>query len=311
MSTGDSLRVNSLMALSAAEYYETGTRLGNNEAAATTGVTFCSYEPRGNRCELRTTDLTDLASDAGAMTHIVSLRGAAVPSTIQRGSRGDRGGGGGGGSHHSDAKALRVQWSEHKADGRSRGAFYRALVPSAAVKAAMAPALARIAAEQEGCQAQESDSLSGLVVVGVHVRQGDAHDMHTRVVGFHPTPGGGHSDAVVDHFIKEMARLQEKHAAAGKATIFFICSDQQRARCQLRARFGVAAIVEVESDEEAGGGVGEGRVGRGVRAMQHAVAEWLMLAGADVIIRSGKSSFSDEAALAGGVACINVRSPMT
>ena len=117
--------------------------------------------------------------------------------------------------------------------------------------------------------------------------------------------------AVVDHFIKEMARLQEKHAAAGKATIFFICSDQQRARCQLRARFGVAAIVEVESDEEAGGGVGEGRVGRGVRAMQHAVAEWLMLAGADVIIRSGKSSFSDEAALAGGVACINVRSPMT
>ena len=41
-------------------------------------------------------------------------------------------------------------------------------------------------------------------------------------------------------------------------------------------------------------------------AMQHAVAEWLLLGRSDVLIRTRKSSFSDEAALVNGVRCIAV-----
>ena len=51
----------------------------------------------------------------------------------------------------------------------------------------------------------------------------------------------------------------------------------------------------------------EGRVQRDRRAVQHAVAEWLLLAQAvDVLIRSGRSSFSAEAALMHNVRSIDI-----
>ena len=50
----------------------------------------------------------------------------------------------------------------------------------------------------------------------------------------------------------------------------------------------------------------EGRVGRGCAELQAAVAEWLILSRAELLIRSRKSSFSDEAALAHGVKCVEL-----
>ena len=130
-----------------------------------------------------------------------------------------------------------------------------------------------------------------------------------------------------------MRRLGQEAAAAGRRAIFFLASDQRRARLQLRARVGGShTILELRTmpDEEvkqqatewassaaeegvAGEGVAameagtaEGRERRDRRAVQRAVAEWMLLAGAEVIVRTRESSFSAEAALMNGASTVDI-----
>jgi len=300
--TGDTaLCVNSLVARSCAALYaavECGAASGNREFLS-------CYEPYGNRCVLHSSDLVALAADPAP---VALLTGASVPATLR---------------NRCPAQPARKEWNaragskterlhayEHSADGRLRGAFYRALVPSAAVREVMAPVLERIAAERLAA----SEAGQSLVLVGVHVRQGDALDLKN---GFFNHEPSAHDDAYVALFAAEMHALATTCAAAGQRALFFVASDQARARRQLREALGTVALVELQ-DEAAPGGGGkdadggadngaEGRVRRDCRAVQHAVAEWLLLAQAvDVLIRSVRSSFSAEAALMHGVRCIDI-----
>ena len=156
--------------------------------------------------------------------------------------------------------------------------------------------------------------------------------------GFFNYMPSAHSDAYVERFAAEMRRLGQEAAAAGRRAIFFLASDQRRARLQLRARVGGShTILELRTmpDEEvkqratewassaaeegvAGEGVAlegaaameagtdEGRERRDRRAVQRAVAEWMLLAGAEVIVRTCESSFSAEAALMNGASTVDI-----
>ena len=95
-----------------------------------------------------------------------------------------------------------------------------------------------------------------------------------------------------------------------------------RARRQLRGRVGGShAVIEVPQGRHGGGdgggvgdgdgvggdgSAGEGREERDLRGVQRAVAEWVLLARADVIVRSRESSFSAEAALVHRTKCVNM-----
>ena len=310
LQTGDTLRVNSLTALSSSALYQAEC---GSISTGESDILSC-YEPYGNRCVLHSSDVAPLLEDDA---RVVLLTGASVPATLRnrcpaqpaRKEWNERAG----------SKAERLHAYEHSVDGKLRGSFYRALVPSAAVREAMAPVLERVAAER----AKAADAGEGLVVVGVHIRQGDALDAKN---GFFNHEPSAHDDAYVGRFALEMNALAASCVAGGKRALFFVASDQERARRQLRASVGEAAIVELPeagrggADEEAGppaegtggGGGGkpvlaEGRVQRDRRAVQHAVAEWLLLARAvDVLIRSGRSSFSAEAALMHNVRSIDI-----
>ena len=148
------------------------------------------------------------------------------------------------------------------------------------------------------------------------MRQGDSLDLKN---GFFNHEPSAHDDAYVALFAAEMRELAGTCAAAGQRALFFVASDQARARRQLREALGAAALVELSTEEAAAdsggkggtdggpGGGAEGRVQRDCRAVQHAVAEWLLLAQVvDVLIRSVRSSFSAEAALMHGVRCIDI-----
>ena len=310
--TGDTaltaLCVNSLVARSCAALYhavECGAASGDRELLS-------CYEPYGSRCELHSSDLAALTADPAP---VVLLTGASVPATLhnrcpgKQPARREW-------NARAGSKAERLHAYEHGVDGRLRGAFYRALVPSAAVREVMAPVLERVAAERLAA----SEAGLHLLIVGVHVRQGDSLDLKN---GFFNHEPSAHDDAYVALFAAEMHALAGTCAAAGQRALFFVASDQARARRQLREALGAAALVELPTEEAApnsgskggadggpGGGAdggAEGRVQRDCRAVQHAVAEWLLLAQAvDVLIRSVRSSFSAEAALMHGVRCIDI-----
>ena len=306
--TTDSLCVNSLVALSCAAVYQAVER---GAVSGDRDFLLC-YEPYGNRCVLHSSDLAALTADPAP---VVLLTGASVPATLH---------------NRCPAQPARMEWNarpgskaerlhayEHGVDGRLRGAFYRALVPSVAVREVMAPVLERVAAERLAA----SEAGQRLVLVGVHVRQGDALDAKN---GFFNHEPSAHDDVYVARFAAEMRALAGTCAAAGERALFFVASDQARARRQLREALGAATLVELVPEEEApdgggkaaddggagGGGAdggAEGRVRRDCCAVQHAVAEWLLLAQVvDVLIRSVRSSFSAEAALMHGVRCIDV-----
>ena len=300
--TGDTLRTDSLVALSAAMHYSAGRFLHNDQSL----ISIYEGQSVDRPAELFTSDLLPLAADSA---RVVALRGATVPATLERKHAPPAA------SHRaplSGAKAERIRMLEHHSDAPMRGAFYRALVPAAAVRAHMQTAVARIESERAAASA---DGRS-LLLVGVHVRQGDALDLAQRYF-FHDLTGGTHDADFVARFADEMAAVSSAGVAEGRRALFFLASDQEAARRILRSRFG-CALVELappclegarRADETRGDPVAvvdEGRVGRGCHEMHHAVAEWLMLGRAEILIRSRKSSFSDEAALINGVRCIDL-----
>ena len=286
LQNGDTLRVNSLTALSARACYDNNcafrTKLSVYEGSCIDTV------------ELFSSDLTRLAYDAAP---VAALRGSAIPTTLVRGDTKQRVAG---------AKADRIHLAEQRADGKLKGAFYRNLVPSKGVQELMDTAIERISDLQAHAGLE-------LMLIGVHVRQGDALDKQQQYF-FRDLSGGKHNDDFVESFCIEMANAKERAVNEGKRAIFFVASDQERARVTLRERFGAEEVIEIAppwSEEVSAVDVcdadgGEGRVGRGRRQMQHAVAEWLMLARSELLIRSRKSSFSDEAALQYGVRCVDI-----
>ena len=294
LSNGGELRANSLAALSSAAYYSAGRFCDVVDGGVSEEAPI--YEGRTG-VELFASDVAPLSGDK---RRVAILRGATVPATlVGRLSRATS-------KQQSLEKARRIGMQEHLAEGKLRGAFYRALTPSAAVQQIMAPAIARIEAERAAATARSQ----ALFLVGVHVRQGDALDLAKRYF-FHDLSGGTHSDSLVEAFAQEMQRVVATAAAEGKRALFYVASDQARARAILRERFG-SSMVEVQMDEsdriepESGADDPDGRVGRGCRAMQLAVAEWMLLSRTELIIRSWKSSFSDEASLVHGVRCIDL-----
>ena len=153
---GAALRVNSLAARSCAALYlavERGAATGDRELVS-------CYAPYGSRCELHSADLTALTADPAP---VALLSGASVPATLR-----GRGPGKQAARREWNAragsKAERLHAYEHGVDGRLRGAFYRALVPSAAVRGLMAPVLERIGA------ARLAAAEAGQVRVRVRVR---------------------------------------------------------------------------------------------------------------------------------------------
>jgi len=289
-----SLRVNSLTAIAA------------SACASERGV-LSRYEPLGNRCCLYASHLRHLPDDPAP---VVVLAGASLPATL-RGKQLCRPPP----TWSPDAKEERANTYEMRLDAGKRAAFYRALVPSAGVSAFLAPALARI----DAARAAAAAAGAGLQLVGVHVRQGDALDA---VNGFFNSAPSAHDDAYVDKFAAAMLDAAARAAAAGKQTAFFVASDQRRARRQLRGRVGGShAVIEVPQGRHGGGdgggvddgdgvggdgSAGEGREERDLRGVQRAVAEWVLLARADVIVRSRESSFSAEAALVHRTKSVNV-----
>lgn len=292
LKTGDVLRIDSLTARCAAACYQT--------AVPRDAGRLVYYAPFGDRCELYASDLVSLGTDAARVAYIAPV--ASVPATMQhRGSASGRGAR----EAQASAKSRRTWEQHHVADRKLRGAFYRELQPSEGVASLMAPVLARIAAARA---AAESCGQPPPHVVGVHVRQGDALDLALRSPRFfHEGSSGSHDDAFVDLFAEVMTAAAASRAADGRATLFFLASDQQCAREQLRVRFGKAQILELEGDEHSDEGM-EGRVLRHTSdAMLRAVAEWMLLATAvDLLIRARTSSFSEEASHAHNVRCVEV-----
>ena len=126
---GAALRVNSLAARSCTALYhavERGAATGDRELVS-------CYAPYGSHCELHSADLTALSADPAP---VALLSGASVPATLR-----GRGPGKQAARREWNAragsKAERLHAYEHGVDGRLRGAFYRALVPSAAVRGLM------------------------------------------------------------------------------------------------------------------------------------------------------------------------------
>ena len=126
---GAALRVNRSRRAAARRLHavERGAATGDRELVS-------CYAPYGSRCELHSADLTALAADPAP---VALLSGASVPATLRGrapASRPPRRG-----NARAGSKAERLHAYEHGVDGRLRGAFYRALVPSAAVRGSMAP----------------------------------------------------------------------------------------------------------------------------------------------------------------------------
>ena len=210
---GAALRVNSLVARSCAALYhavERGAASGDRELVS-------CYAPYGSRCELHSADLTALAADPAP---VALLSGASVPATL-------RGRGPGKQATRREwnaragSKAERLHAYEHGVDGRLRGAFYRALVPSVAVRGLMAPLLERIGAARLAA----SEAGQTLLLVGVHVRQGDSLDLKNGFFNYEPS---AHDDAYVALFAAEMRALSGACAAVGQRALFFLASDQAR-----------------------------------------------------------------------------------
>ena len=328
LQSGDILRVNSSTAASALPPCAGDGNIDDDGTAEvpTAAATITCYEPYGTRSVLYASDLARLPYDSARTVHLVGA--CAVPATLNDAANTpstERSAAARGRSDWdgSNVKARRAWEFQHRVEGKLRGAFYRALVPSVAVRRVMVPVLACVQAERAAAE----EAGQALVVVGVHVRQGDALD---KVEGFFNYEPSAHDDAYVNLFSDEMARTAAANEAQGKRTLFFVASDQRRARRQLReamALLGKASIAEVsqqvsqqvsqevsQGDEAALAPIAvdddtsaEGRVSRDCRAVQLAVAEWMLLAReADLIIRSRRSSFSAEASLARGVRCIDI-----
>ena len=314
LDSGDIIRCNTLLALSAAAYHKAGSEHRDKQIIA-------CYEPflfGSGDSNLYSSDILPLAADTARCAHLI---GSSVPATLH-------------GRHRPpprdwapNAKTVRRREQEHVADGRARGAFYRAMQPSAAVRAIMAPVLARIDVARKQAAAQGRQ----VIVVGVHIRQGDALDKVQQFFLGGDLSGGAHNEAFVARFADEMARVQTDGLNGGRDTLFFVASDQERARRQLRERFGSKVMLELQGHNHATAAGNsdvmyadaskngeqaptstateedEGRVGRGIHEMRRAVAEWMMLAKtSELIIRAVKSSFSAEAPLANNVPCIEI-----
>ena len=249
LANGDIVRENTLTASSALAAY-------SDRSGQAGGGTIPCYEGQdpSRPVELYTSDLAleGLPSNAA---EVVAVRGVTCPATLVRNhpagnsSSSKRGGGGGGGAH--GPKTERIHMMEHRSDGKLRGAFYRNLVPAEAVAALMAPTLRRIA---DACAASCAGASSAesllppppppsppppprVKLIGVHVRQGDALDLAQRYF-FHDVSGGAHSDAFVNAFATEMEKARASARREGQRALFFVASDQVRARAMLRVRFG-------------------------------------------------------------------------
>jgi len=153
-----------------------------------------------------------------------------------------------------------------------KAAFYRALTPVESVRRAL-----------DGLAAT---ALATRPVVGVHVRRADLVLAGTPPQEISPTA----------RFVRRMGEL----VAADPATRFFVATDDVDEEARLRAAFPGRVVTHPKRS-----------LARDRReALQDALVDWLALARTDLILRSAGSSFSREAAVAGGVPRETIRRPL-
>jgi len=143
-----------------------------------------------------------------------------------------------------------------------KAAFYRGLIPVPVVQQRLDELAARLA---------------GAPTVGVHVRRSDLVLAGTPPERISPT----------SRFI---ARMRELLAAEPK-TRFFLATDDRQEEARIATAFPGRVLTQPERE----------LARSDATAMQHALVDWLALARSGRILRSAGTSFSREAAIAGGV----------
>jgi hypothetical protein len=154
----------------------------------------------------------------------------------------------------------------------AKAAFYRSLTPVAPVRRALEELIAR--------------EFAGRPVVGVHIRRTDLV-----LAGTPP--------AVISPTARFLRRMRER-VAAEPATRFFLATDDREEEERLAATFPGRVFTHPKRSLDRAR----------VEALQDALVDWLALGRCDRILRSAGTSFSREAALAGGVPRETIRRPL-